>query len=85
MKKVHHGVAKVSGFSIVGGIAILLGVTLSIVGGTLVATTHLASAASGNVWSTPQSIDPNVGGPTSVSCPSTTFCMAVDAYGYALE
>ncbi len=32
----------------------------------------------GTTWSTPTSIDPDGRGLSSVSCPSTTFCAAVD-------
>ena len=36
-------------------------------------------------WSAPLSIDPNGGPLTSVSCPSSSFCMAVDGGGNALS
>jgi hypothetical protein len=39
---------------------------------------------SGSKWSKPVSIDPNGFGMTSVSCPSTTFCVAGDQIGQAV-
>jgi hypothetical protein len=36
-------------------------------------------------WSAPLSVDPDRGFPDSVSCTSSTFCMAVDYYGAAFE
>ena len=44
---------------------------------TSVATAELA-------WSTPAQIAPYTGRPRSVSCPTTTWCMAVDGSGRAL-
>ena len=45
------------------------------------------ASATSPTWSTPIKIIPNAGGGNlySVSCPSATFCMAVDEYGYALN
>jgi hypothetical protein len=34
----------------------------------------------GTSWSQPVSIDPNTGSLPSVSCPSATFCVAVDDF-----
>ncbi len=58
-------------------------------GATAVAQLTLSVAPapiSGLTWSTPQSIDPDGGIATltSVSCPSASFCMAVDQAGRAL-
>lgn len=36
-------------------------------------------------WTVPASVDPLEGQLTSVSCPSTTFCMAVDRTGHAVS
>lgn len=66
-----HAVAKViSLFSIIG---------MMIVGGNLVSA---ASSTSG--WSPGLAIDPPHTGATSVSCPTATFCVAVDSDGNAL-
>ena len=40
-----------------------------------------AAVAAPMTWTAPTSIDPLHGNPTSVSCPSTEFCAAVDANG----
>ena len=46
----------------------------------------LATAANSgtNTWGSPQLIDPDRGHVTSVSCPTPSFCAAVDEAGYAL-
>ena len=49
------------------------------------AGTEMASFAwNGKAWSPPDLIDSNGGGLSSVSCPTTSFCMAVDWNGNAL-
>lgn len=45
--------------------------------------TVATSPSTGTVWGTPVLID-STGAPTSISCPSTTFCMALDSKGSAL-
>jgi hypothetical protein len=44
----------------------------------------LTVAAQSLSWGAPSTIDPNTGGLSSVSCPTTTFCAAVDSSGNAL-
>jgi hypothetical protein len=36
-------------------------------------------------WSSRTLVDPYRGDPTSISCPTTTVCAAVDAFGNALR
>jgi len=44
----------------------------------------LVYTTSTNAWSAPVPFD-STGVPTSLSCPSTTWCMAVDSSGYAYQ
>ncbi len=48
------------------------------------ATTPTAAAAASSSWGTPTPVDPNGGVITSVSCPASNFCMAVDSDGNAM-
>ena len=60
-------------------------VLLSAVTSTIFAAGLAApAAASPTGWSQGRLIDPLRGQPTSVSCPTATFCVAVDQSGYAL-
>jgi len=46
-------------------------------------STSQAAVFNGSTWATPVDVDPpNTGQLTSVSCPTTTFCAAVDQTGY---
>ena len=49
--------------------------------GVRVTSAHLDSTG----WSAPTSVDPSGGGLTSISCPSTSFCTAIDGDGYAMS
>lgn len=44
-----------------------------------------ASVAATDSWSSPKSIAPLRGSPTSISCPRTSWCVAVDASGQAVR
>ena len=39
----------------------------------------------GATWSSPVSVDSGAGGLIAVSCPSTTFCEAIDPLGTAFK
>ena len=52
--------------------------------GATISATTTPPATGTMTWSAPTAIDPLHGAPTSLSCPSTAFCAAVDSMGNAL-
>ena len=61
------------------------GLAVAVMVGATVATVPFATVASAAPsWSAPATIDPGGAAPVSVSCPSTSFCAAVDGSGDAL-
>ncbi|MHB8263594.1 MAG: hypothetical protein ACYDGY_07590, partial [Acidimicrobiales bacterium] len=47
-------------------------------------TSSLVAATAVSPWGSPSPVDQSGGGITSVSCPASTFCMAVDGNGDAM-
>jgi hypothetical protein len=49
--------------------------------GATASTAHLVAGATTVTWAAPQAVEPTGGHPSSVSCPTTTFCAAADLGG----
>src|SRR4029079_15104478 len=65
--------------------AAALGVLALVLAGATPASSAPTARRAGLTWSRPESVDPPRGGLLSVSCISTTFCLAGDAHGRVLS